>query len=103
MNILLSATAVVALLVAGSAHASELSTFESKLQKYAKRNNRINSVCVCQDGGAMHGRAGYVGDETVTPQSGTRAVSVSCGIPSFGPTGNLTGVHLCHPFVVLAQ
>jgi hypothetical protein len=102
MRSIVTVVVLVATLVGGTVYASELSTLQAKLRKYAPPG-RIGAVCVCQNGGQFHGHAGRVGQDTNAPSPGLVGATVACSVPVFDVEGRATGGSSCKRFVVLAK
>jgi len=94
LGILLLATA------ASTLAATEHDQMEKGLKKYgAESGNPSKTVCVCQDGGVRHGRAGWFNYNI----SATGA-SANCGVPTFNATtGAITLMSACDTFEVIGK
>jgi hypothetical protein len=85
------------------------STAEEALQKALSKyafdqtgDFKPKGTCVCQDGGANDGLAGYLTYFAVAAGTG-QAVRVVCDVFAFDGSGNLGGSAACSKFVTLAK
>jgi hypothetical protein len=103
---ILAASLAATAALAGPARATDVDSMERRVQKYAAPNvpGRNKGVCVCQDGSALHGRAGLLLEQVATTPGGHTYVSATCNVQTYdATTGGLVGAQTCFVHVPLAK
>lgn len=100
------AAATATALLAGSALATESETMQRRVAKYASQlaaGMSDKGLCVCQDGGEKHARAGYL-RYTAVSDGTSRKVATVCEVHTYDLNGDSTiDVVNCTKYVPLAK
>jgi len=104
MRTLIAMTALAATILAGSARAAEFQSLRGKVAKYAGLVAvKSGGPCVCQDGGALHGKVGYLAATTFSLPGGQQEIVVWCMTELFTNEGAYLSNQSCFDFLALAK